>query len=285
MGKRERRKRRASRIDPSATPHEASRSSSARILGWLVALIAAVIVAYSPALEGGFLWDDDAHVTGPELRSLAGLWRIWTDPGATQQYYPLLHSAFWLEHRLWGNAVLGYHLVNVVLHATCAWLLLRVLRRLQVAGGLLAAAIFALHPVHVESVAWISEQKNTLSLLFYLSALLVYVRFDETRRRRDYVLASGLFLLGLLTKTVVATLSGALLVILWWRRGRLEPRRDVMPLLLWFAIGGGAGLYTAWFERSPARRPGRLVRLHGPGALPSGGPSRVVLRLETRLAR
>ena len=188
-------------------------------------------------------------MTRPELRSLAGLWRIWTDLGATQQYYPLLHSAFWLEHRFWGNAVLGYHLVNVVLHAACAWLLLLVLRRLQVAGALLAAAIFALHPVHVESVAWISEQKNTLSLFFYLGALLVYLRYDEERRQRDYWLASGFFLLGLLTKTVVATLPGALLVILWWRRGRLDARRDVLPLVPWFAIGAVAGLVTAWFER------------------------------------
>ena len=225
------------------------REAPARSLGWLLALVAVVVVAYSPALDGGFLWDDDAHVTRPELRSLAGLWRIWTDVGATQQYYPLLHSAFWLEHQLWGNAVFGYHLVNVVLHAACAWLLLLGLRRLQVRGALFAAAIFALHPVQVESVAWISEQKNTLSLLLYLAALLVYLRFDEDRRPRDYLLASGLFLLGLLTKTVVATLCGALLVILWWRRGRLEPRRDVLPLVPWFAVGAAAGLVTAWFER------------------------------------
>jgi hypothetical protein len=250
VGKRGRRKQRAS-LTTSATPQRKERRAPADPgLGWLLLLIAAVLVAYAPALEGGFLWDDDAHVTRPELRSLTGLWRIWTEPGATQQYYPLLHSAFWLEQRLWGNAVLAYHLVNVILHAASAWLLWLVMRRLEVAGGLLAAATFALHPVHVESVAWISEQKNTLSLVFYLSALLAYLRFDLERRRRDYWLASGLFLLGLLTKTVVATLPGALLVILWWRRGRLEARRDVMPLLAWFAIGAAAGLYTSWFERA-----------------------------------
>ena len=188
-------------------------------------------------------------MTRPELRSLAGLWRIWTDVGATQQYYPLLHGAFWLEHQLWGNAVLGYHVANAVLHAACAWLLLLVLRRLEAPGALLAAGIVALHPVHVESVAWISEQKNTLSLFFYLAALLAYLRFDEERRRRDYLLAGGLFLLGLLTKTVVATLPGALLVIFWWRRGRLDPRRDFLPLVPWFAVGACAGLLTAWFER------------------------------------
>src|SRR5262249_15140326 len=158
----------------------------------------------------------------PDLRSLGGLARIWLDVGATQQYYPLLHSAFWLEHLLWGNAVVPYHVTSVLLHVLAAGLFLLVLRRLEVPGAPLAAFLFALHPVHVESVAWISEQKNTLSLVFFLGALLAYLRFDRERRPSAYVLASVLFLLGLLTKTVVATLPAALLVILWWTRGRLS---------------------------------------------------------------
>src|SRR5579871_1112471 len=80
------------------------------------AILLAVLAAYWPALTGGFVWDDSAHVTKSSLQSFHGLWRIWTDLGATQQYYPLLHSAFWLEHRLWGDAVLGYHLVNLAQH-------------------------------------------------------------------------------------------------------------------------------------------------------------------------
>jgi tetratricopeptide (TPR) repeat protein len=214
-----------------------------------VLLVGAVLVAYLPALGGAFLWDDDAHVTRPELRSLSGLARIWLDLGATQQYYPLLHSAFWVEHRLWGNSVLGYHLVSVLLHAASAWLLLVILRRLQVPGAPLAALLFALHPVQVESVAWIAEQKNTLSMVFYLGALRAYLRFDEDRSRASYGLSSVLFVLGLLTKTVVATLPGALLVVLWWRRGRLEARRDLLPLVPWLGLGAAAGLLTAWIER------------------------------------
>ena len=212
-------------------------------------LVGAVLLAYSPALTGGFLWDDDAHVTRPDLRPLPGLARLWLDLEATQQYYPLLHSAFWLEHRLWGDAVVGYHLVNVLLHAASAWLLLVILRRLAVPGAYLAAAVFALHPVHVESVAWISEQKNTLSTVFYLCGFLAYLRFDEGRRRVHYAAATALFVLGLLTKTVVATLPAALLVVLWWRRGRLEARRDLLPLTPWLVLGAGAGLLTAWIER------------------------------------
>ena len=219
-------------------------------MGWTwAALAAAVLIAYWPALAGGLLWDDQGHVTRPELQSLAGLGRIWGEFGATQQYYPVLHSAFWIEHRLWGDTTLGYHLLNVLLHATAACQFLVLLRRLAVPGAALAAVLFALHPVCVESVAWISEQKNTLSLVFYLAAALVYLRFDTDRRPRDYLLAGGLFVLGLLTKTVTATLPAALLVVFWWRRGRLEWQRDVLPLLPWFALGAGSGLVTAYFER------------------------------------
>jgi tetratricopeptide (TPR) repeat protein len=218
---------------------------------WTAALlVGAVLIVYFPALSGKFLWDDAAHVTRANLRSLYGLWRIWFDLGATQQYYPLLHSAFWFEHKLWGDASAGYHLINILLHAADACLLLLILRRLKIPGAALAAALFALHPVYVESVAWITEQKNTLSALFYFSAALVYLRFDVERRAALYGIALALFVLGLLTKTVTATLPGALLVVFWWQHGRLSWRRDVTPLLPWFALGAVAGLFTAWVERA-----------------------------------
>ena len=219
--------------------------------GWVCVLIFAVtLVAYYPALHGGFIWDDAGHVTGPDLRSLHGLARIWFEMGATQQYYPFLHTAFWVEHRLWGDAPLGYHLLNVLLHAAAACLLGVTLRRLAVPGAWLAALLFALHPVAVESVAWIAEQKNTLSAVLYFCAALAYLRFDEQRRGPPYVLAAVLFLLALLTKTVTATLPAALLLVFWWRRGRLTWSRDVLPLLPWFAAAAAAGGVTAWFERT-----------------------------------
>jgi tetratricopeptide (TPR) repeat protein len=196
------------------------------------------------------LWDDASHVTRPDLRSLHGLWRIWFDLGATQQYYPLLHSAFWLEHSIWGDAVLGYHLANVGLHALAACLVVRIARRMALPGAWLAGLLFALHPLCVESVAWISEQKSTLSGVFYLGALLVYLDFDETRRWSRYLAALALFILALLSKTVTATLPGALLVILWWRHGRIGWRRDVQPLVPWLVLGAAAGLFTAWVERT-----------------------------------
>jgi tetratricopeptide (TPR) repeat protein len=218
---------------------------------WVCALILGLtLAAYFPALMGGFIWDDAGHVTRPELRPLSGLVRIWTEVGATQQYYPLLHTAFWVEHRLWGDAAWAYHLLNVLLHAAGACLFGLALRRLAIPGAWLAALLFALHPAGVESVAWITEQKNTLSTLFYLAAFLAYLRFDETRRSRPYALATGFFLMALLTKSVTATLPAALLVILWWQRGRLTWRRDGQPLLPWFALSLAAGWITASVERT-----------------------------------
>jgi tetratricopeptide (TPR) repeat protein len=229
-----------------------------RSAGMWALMLCATLVAYLPVLRGSLLWDDNMHVTRADLRSLHGLWRIWFDLGATQQYYPLLHSVFWLEHRTWGDAVLGYHLTNVVLHAASACLVVMIVRRLKLPGAWLAGFVFALHPVCVEAVAWISEQKSTLSGVFCLAAALTYLHFDQTRRKSQYFLALGLFVLALMTKTVTATLPAALLVIFWWQRGRIAWRRDVLPLVPWFAVGVPAGLFTAWVERTP-----RLIGAQG----------------------
>lgn len=219
---------------------------------WLFAalLIAGTIVVYEPAWRGAFLWDDDANVTRSELRSPEGLGRIWTDVGATQQYYPLLHSAFWVQWQLWGDSTLGYHLVNIVLHGAVAALVVMILRQLAVPGAFLAGAIFAMHPVCVESVAWITELKNTLSAVFCMGSILAYLRFDRTRGRWPYVLALGLFVLGLLSKTAISPLPAALAVIFWWKRGHLSWKRDILPLAPLFVAGVAAGLGTAWIEKS-----------------------------------
>ena len=160
----------------------------------------------------------------------------------------MLHTAFWVEHRLWGDATLGYHLANIFWHATAAFLVALILRRLAIPGAYLAAAIFALHPIQAESVAWISEQKNTLSAVFYLAAMLTYLHFDQTQRTSLYCGAMGLFLLAILSKTVTATLLGGLLVIFWWQRGRLSWKGDVRPLVPFFLLGASGGIITAWWE-------------------------------------
>jgi tetratricopeptide (TPR) repeat protein len=215
------------------------------------------MVAYLPALRCGFIWDDDQYVTeNLTLRDLAGLRLIWFTPAATPQYYPLVHTTFWLEYHLWGLAPLGYHLVNVLLHALAAWLLYRTLTRLSVPGAWLGAAIFALHPVQVESVAWVTERKNVLSAVFYFASALAYLRFnplEETahsspRRWKWYVLALLLFIVALLGKTVTCSLPAALLLASWWKRGRVR-WTEVGPLLPFFLTGAVLGLGTAWSEK------------------------------------
>jgi tetratricopeptide (TPR) repeat protein len=230
-------------------------------------LVLAAVVAYAGSLSGSWLWDDDDHVTKTQvLGQPDGLRRIWLDLGATQQYYPLVHTTFWLEHELWGLEARGFRTTNLVLHGLNALLLLAVLRRLALAGGAggrgfdlawLAAAVFALHPLQVETVAWVSERKNLLSGLFVLTATLAYLRFDplgepapvEARRRWHWLLlAAFLFVLALLSKTVAATWPAALLVLVWWKRGRIASR-DVLPLAPLFALAVVLGLVTVFMER------------------------------------
>src|SRR6266481_6649517 len=230
---------------------------------WFFCLILAIvtILAYQPAWHGELLWDDDNCTTPPELRSVDGLGRIWFQPRATAQYYPLLYTSYWVQQRLWGDSTSGYHLVNLLLHIGCVVLVLKILRFLRVPGAELAAIIFALHPVNVETVAWIAERKNALSGIFAMAATLAYLKFDESHSRQEkdgprgrgyssYALALGLFLLGLLSKTGIVTLPLAWLVIFWWKRGAISWRRDVVPSIPFFFLAAVAGLVTRWFENT-----------------------------------
>lgn len=214
-----------------------------------IGLILVTLVAYQPAWNGKPITDDITHLTIPEDRSLGGLARLWFHPSTNQQYHPLVDTVFWIEDNVWGDWMLGHHVVNILLHAASALLLLRVLQKLAVPGAWLATAIFAIHPVQVESVAHLVQLKNTLSGLFFFSAVLVYLKFDETRDRRSYWVVLGLVLVGLLAKTSVALFPVAILIGLWWKRGRLEWKRDVLPLLPFVVIGIAAGICTAWMER------------------------------------
>jgi protein O-mannosyl-transferase len=227
-------------------------------------LVLAVAIAYQQVWHAGYIWDDDSYVTkNATLRDLHGLWRIWFEVAATPQYYPLVHTSFWIEHHLWGLNPLGYHLVNLVLHGLAAILLWRVLVRLGIPGAWLAAAIFALHPVEVESVAWITERKNVLSAVFYFAAAMTYLRFESGRDSEKqggqrwylYVASLFLFVLALLSKTVACSLPAALLLVRWWKSGRIKSR-DVLPLLPFFAFGLGLGLLTAWLEKHHVRAEG-----------------------------
>ena len=202
-------------------------------------LVGLTVGAYIPAMNGGFIWDDDDYVQDNlTLRSLEGLGQIWFQPGATRQYYPLVHTTYWLEYRLWGLDPTGYHVVNVILHALSAVLVWRLLIRLKVSGAWAAAALFALHPVHVESVAWITERKNALSGAFYLGAAWAYLRYEEAHSPRLYWAALFLFAAALLSKTVTCTLPAALLLVLWWK-GQTPIQRTVVALVAFFCPRGG----------------------------------------------
>ena len=227
---------------------------------WFLALVLVLVTfaAYQPVWRAGFIWDDAGHVTdNMNLHSLGGLRRIWFKPEASQQYYPLQLTSYWVEFHVWRLRPLGYHLVNVLLHAFNAVLLWQVLRRLEVPGAWLAAAIFAVHPVEVESVAWISERKNVLSVMFYLLALLAFFRYrpltavikeDRVFDWRFYLLGLFLFLSALLSKTVACSLPAVMVLLIWWKKGRVE-KRDVYVLTPLFVIGIALGLMTAWLEK------------------------------------
>jgi tetratricopeptide (TPR) repeat protein len=243
------------------------------LLGFLLVVI--TLMAYQPVWHAGFIWDDDEFLTdnpvikSVDFKSADCLQRLWFT-ASTPDYYPMTFSLWWLESRLWANHPLGYHLVNVLLHACSAVLLWRVLLRLKIPGALLAAALLALHPVNVESVAWISEGKNTLSMLFYVGALLCWLKFEDSGRGRWYGLALGAFALALFSKSAVAPLPVVLLGIAWWRRGRVG-WKEVRRAAPFFVMAAAVCWVTVWFHYHRAmgnevvRTDGFWSRLAGAG--------------------
>src|SRR5881398_4249600 len=228
--------------------------TSKRGRAWFFALVLAAltIFAYRPAWNGGFLWDDDVYITNNELLTAPdGLRRIWFSLDSPSQYFPLVYSTFRIEHAVWGVDPAGYHWVNLLLHIGNALLVWLVLARLKVPGGWLAGAIFALHPVQVESVAWITERKNVLMGFFFLLTLLAWIAFSDGRTKRPwrfYVLALILYVLSLSAKTTACTLPAALLLILWLQKKPINAER-ILQIAPFFLLGLGIGLVTVWWER------------------------------------
>ncbi len=272
-------------------------------------IVALSLLAFAPAFSAGFIWDDDDYVThNHNLSDVAGLARIWADPAATPQYYPLVHTTFWIEHHLWADWAPGYHATNILLHALGALALWRVLLALGLSPpiSLLAAILWSVHPIQVESVAWITERKNTLSALFYLLTIASLLKWDalqpaikdrpidatqssdrrappppegevggtppgegsppsqlETRNSQLpppptltpkprhwpwYLLALLFFSCALTSKTVVATLPAAWLLVRWWRRGPLDLKRDILPMVPLLVAGAFMARITAHLE-------------------------------------
>jgi tetratricopeptide (TPR) repeat protein len=248
-------------------------------LGGFLFLFLIALAVYHPALNDGFIWDDDRYVVENEnLRDIQGLKNIWFEPKTSPQYYPLTFTTFWFEYQVWGLKPLVFHFNNLMLHTVNAFLIWIILLGLNVPGAFLAGAIFAVHPVHVESVVWITERKNVLSCFFYLMSLLCYLRFspalsfpmnspkDDPKSSQTwrvwfyYIFCIVFFVCALLSKTVTASLPAVILVIVWWKKGSIS-KVDFFGLMPLFILGAAAGLFTAWLEASHVGASGEAFAL------------------------
>ena len=209
---------------------------------WALLLIAFVFIAYAQVFRADFIWDDESHLTrNPCVVGPLGLKEIWTTTQAV--YYPLVLTTFWAVHKFFGLNPLPYHLFNIFLHAASAILFWRVLQVLRVRGAWLGAAVWALHPVMVQSVAWVTELKNTQSCVFYLLSILFFLKWEDQGRaplrppqrrigdRCSFVFASSLFffILATLSKPSVVMLPFVLALCIWWMRGKIR-WRDALVL-------------------------------------------------------
>ncbi len=223
----------------------------------LLILAFLVVTSYLPVLWGEFVWDDFLLTKLKAVSNWSGIWQIWFDPATAYlqrdavegHYWPLLYTTFWIEQKLWGFHPLGYHALNLLLHFVNTALLWRLLLRLGVPGAFFAAALFAVHPLHTESVAWVISRKDLLSALFYLTAVFMWMRFIETPRPRHYAAALLLFGAALLCKSVAITLPVALLILEWWRQGRITPQ-DFIRVAPFFIVALAIGGFDIWFYKS-----------------------------------
>jgi len=217
---------------------------------WALLLPVAVLLAYQQVWHAGFIWDDDSHITqNPCIVGPLGFKDIWTTSAAT--YYPLVLTAFWIQHAIWGLNPLPYHLVNVAVHGICAILLWLVLRRLNVRGAWFGAALWALHPVQVESVAWITELKNTQSCLFYLLAILFFLKWigmPGQGRAKYYALVLICSALAILSKSSTVMLP-CVLALCWWWMDRRWRWRNILALAPFVLVAAIASAWTIWEQK------------------------------------
>ncbi len=237
---------------------------AAKVLPVLIGILTIaglVVAAYWPSLEGGFIWDDRLYLTHCDLiKAPDGLYRFWftTDP---IDYWPVSNSSLWLEWRLWGMDPAGYRITNLVLHICVGLLIWAVLKRLAVPAAFLAALLFVVHPVNVESVAWIAQRKGLLAMLFGLLSMLWYLKPEEEKSRRGeeekggwnrwYWLSLSAFLLAMLSKGSVAFLPVVLLAILWWRRRRIT-LADAATTIPFFLVALALTAVNIWFQAQHA---------------------------------
>ncbi len=213
-------------------------------------MVIAALWIYSPALHGTWLWDDGLLITNnPNLRGFVGLWNIWFKPASTD-YWPLSWTVLWLEWHLWGHHTLGCHLCSLLLHVWSGCLIWKLLEKLGLKWGWVGGFLFVIHPLAVESVAWISEIKNTLSLPFYLLAFDSFLAAEENQDDFKKLLTSILYyLIAMLCKTSTIMLPAVLLFYCYWKRETISAK-DVIRIIPYVAIALVLGLITIHFQNS-----------------------------------
>lgn len=264
MAKRLRNKKRVSEVAPTIKDQVSAFSFG--INSWKQLLQALLIVGASfwvfwPVLHGDWIWDDPFLIVQSTLiHDPAGLWKIWFQPNRLVDYQPITVSVEWIEWRLWGYETLGYHLANIILHVSGALLVWRLFSKLGLRLAWLGGLIFAIHPLQVESVAWISEIKNVLSLPPFLLAMCAWIDYKERRQKADYFLALGWFLVAMLCKTTMVMFPLVILLYAWWKQG-LIGWSNLKISAPFFIISLILGLITIWFSHNDPD--GRVIPMGG----------------------
>lgn len=205
------------------------------------------LIIYVPSLQNGFIWDDDTNLyKNPWIQKTEGLRDIWLT-NKMYQYYPIHFTTFWLEHKLWGLNPFGYHTINLILHILNALLFFWIATKFFPKIAFISTLLFAIHPVQVETVAWITERKNLLSLFFFLLAILAYLRFDRTRRIRDYLFTVGMFVCALLSKPIAVCFISIPVLYKWWRDGKVT-WREIRISIVFLVLGLLLAVYTLYLE-------------------------------------
>jgi len=238
----------------STIPADTDPGPSTASIWRVVGLLAITVFAYSPVLDAGFIWNDDDLTAILALVDQRGLSAVWFSSEAFN-YWPVTWTSYWLEHQVFGTDPAtglpdptSYHVVNVLCHAMACLLLWRVLARLEIPGAWLVAVVFAVHPVNVESVAWITQRKNVLAMLFYLVSLNQFLEYEKSNRRWHYLVALGSFLLAMLSKGAVVAMPLVLLLLAWWKNGRVT-RTDLFRAIPFLVVAVVMSGVEIWFQQ------------------------------------
>ena len=241
-----------SRTKPNAGRQDTQASSGPAFLVPALGLIALTLVVYAGVWSFGYVQFDDPQYVYQNKYIADGLTWPSIQWAFTSAYAMNWHPVTWLSHmvdiQLFGLEPGPAHFINLLLHIGSTLLLFWLLLTTTGARGASAfvAALFAVHPLHVESVAWVSERKDVLSTFFWMLTLVAYAQYVKTGDRRRYWLLLGCFAIGLMAKPMLVTLPFVLLLLDWWPLKKPGPRFYLLPL---FALAAAASVATVIAQR------------------------------------